>query len=135
MRYFDSDVLVHYFVNYEPVKHQQAQKLLKQAVDEGLFYISLLSVQETTFAMAKLRQPLLEINEAFKQLLLTKPVAYEISDFQQASQLPQHLGFQNINDCLHTALAEANNCTELITYNRKDFVHIHPHSRLEITIL
>lgn len=115
MRYFDSDVLVHYFVNYEPIKHQQAQKLVKEAVDEGLFYISLLSVQEITFAMAKLREPLFEINEAFKQLLLTKPVAYEISDFQRASQLTQHLGFQNINDCLHTALAESHNCTELIT--------------------
>lgn len=135
MRYFDSDVLVHYFVNYEPIKHQQAQKLVKEAVDEGLFYISLLSVQETTFAMAKLREPLFEINEAFKQLLLTKPVAYEIIDFQRASQLAQHLGFQNINDCLHTALAEAHNCTELITYNRKDFVRIQPHSGLKITIL
>ncbi len=135
MRYFDADVLVHYFVGYESVKHQQALELVKEAVEQKTFYVSLLAVQETIFVMSKLREPLAEINAALKQLLQTKPVGYHITDFQRAAQLAQQIGFQNINDCLHTALAEAHNCTELITYNRKDFVRIQPFSVLKINIL
>lgn len=121
MIYFDANVLVHYFVDYEPAKHQQAKQLIQQSVNERTFYVTLLGVQETAFAMAKLQQSLANINRAVDQLLLTNPVGYDSFHFQRAVQLAQHLGFKNINDCLHTTLAEAQNCTELLTYNRKDF--------------
>ena len=62
MIYHDTDVLVHYFVSYDPVKHQQARQLVKQAVDERTFYVSLLCVQELSFAMTKLQQSLIDIN-------------------------------------------------------------------------
>lgn len=64
--------------------------------------------------MAKLKAPLAEINDALKQLLKVNPMGYEIDDFNRAAQLAQHIGFQNINDCLHVALAEARGCAELI---------------------
>lgn len=133
--YFDANVLVHYFVAYEAIKHQQAQELVRQAVNDRTFYVTLLGIQETAFTMAKLQQPLAEINRAVNQLLLTLPGSYETVHFYRAMQIAQHLGFQNINDCLHTALAEAQNCTELLTYNRKDFIRIQPLTSLKITIL
>jgi predicted nucleic acid-binding protein len=85
--------------------------------------------------MTKLQQPLVSINQAVEKLLLTNPVGYDLSSFRRAVQLAQQLGFKNINDCLHTAIAETQNCVELVTYNRKDFVRIEPLSSLKITVL
>jgi len=135
MRCFDADVLVHYFVGYEPTKHQQALQLVQEAVEQKTYSVSLLGVQETIFVMAKLKAPLAEINDALKQLLLAKPIGYEIADFNRAAQFAQHIGVQNINDCLHVALAEARGCAELITYNRKDFVRLQPFTSVKIIIL
>ncbi len=65
---------------------------------------------------------------------------YRIQDyspgiFDRAFKLARQIGFKHINDCLHTAMAEAYGCTELITYNRKDFVRIQPLTNLSVTIL
>ncbi|WP_080057870.1 type II toxin-antitoxin system VapC family toxin [Spirosoma aerolatum] len=133
--YFDTDVLVHYFVNYDPAKHQQARQVVQQAVLDRTFCISLLCVQETSFAMTKLQQPLVDINAAVSQLLLTNPTGYDLANFRRASEIAQHIGFKNINDCLHTSIAEAYNCTELITYNRKEFDRIRTLTNLKITFL
>lgn len=135
MIYFDTDVLVHYFVNYDPAKHQQARQVVQQAVLDKTFYISLLCIQETSFAMTKLQQPLADINAAVSQLLLTNPIGYDLANFRRASEIAQHIGFKNINDCLHTAIAEAQNCTELVTYNRKEFDRIHLLTSLKVTVL
>ena len=62
------------------------------------------------------------------------PVSYEIHHFRRAVELARQIGFQNINDCLHTAIAEEY-CGELYTYNRADFKRIKEHSRLKIPIL
>ena len=135
MTYYDTDVLIHYFVNYEATKHLQAKQLVKQAVDDKTFYCSLLCVQETSFVMTKLQQSLENINQAVNQLLLTAPVGYDLPSFRRAFAMAQQIGFKNINDCLHLALAEAHHCTELITYNRKDFARLQPLTYLKITIL
>ena len=44
------------------------------------------------------------------------------------------IGYKNINDCLHVAMAEKY-CTELLTYNKKDFKNISEFSDMRITIL
>lgn len=134
MVYFDTDVLIHYFVAYEPVKHQQASQLVRQAIQDHTFFISLLSLQETVFVMAKLKQPLLNINQIAGQLLATGPVPYDSVHFSRASHLARQVGFQNINDCIHTAIAEIY-CTELMTFNRSDFSRIQAFTSLKITIL
>ena len=135
MIYFDTDVLVHYFVSYDPAKHPQARQVVQQAVDEKTFYVSLLCIQELSFAMTKLQQSLPDINQAVSQLLLTNPISYNLANFRRASEIAQHIGFKNINDCLHTAIAEAQNCTGLITYNRKEFDRIRLLTSLKVTIL
>ena len=109
--------------------------MVRRAADERTFCITLLCVQETAFALAKLQQSLTDINRAVNQLLLTSPVGYETPHFHRAVQIAQHLGFKNINDCLHTSLAEAWGCTELLTYNHRDFTRIQPLTSLKITLL
>jgi predicted nucleic acid-binding protein len=134
MVYFDTDVLVHYFVAYDHTKHQQASQLAGQAIHNHTFFISLLSLQELVFVMAKLKQPLPHINQITGQLLATGPVPYDAAHFSRASHLAQQVGFQNINDCLHAAIAEMY-CTELITFNKSDFNRIQSFTPLKITIL
>ena len=108
---------------------------MQQAVDEKTFYVSLLCIQELSFAMTKLQQSLPDINQAVSQLLLTNPIGYNMANFRRASEIAQHIGFKNINDCLHTAIAEAQNCTGLMTYNRKEFDRIRSITSLNVTVL
>lgn len=44
------------------------------------------------------------------------------------------LGFKNINDCVHTAIAEQF-ADELRTYNKKDFSKIAPLTDLHISLI
>lgn len=62
-------------------------------------------------------------------------VNFNVEMFARALHLAQQIGFKNINDCLHVALAEAHHCTELVTYNRKDFARLQPFTSLKINIL
>lgn len=135
MIYVDTDVLVHYFVGYEPSAHKQAKEVVERVLAAGLFYASQLSMQELCHVMGKFNQPAPLIDEALSILKTISPVNYDLSHFERAMQLAAKTGFSSINDCLHTAIAEAQQCTELITYNRKQFELIDQLTRLKITIL
>ena len=134
MTYFDTDVLIHSFVVQEPNKHRQANDRLEEAIRNSATVISTLSIQETLFVLNRLRVETAEINAAFERMLQLQPVAYDIADLQRAFDLATNVGFNNINDCIHTAIAEAHGA-ELITYNRRDFEKIRNFARIGITIL
>lgn len=55
MIYFDSDVLINYFIIQTPEAHAKATKIFANATDQGLFFVSLLSLQEIAFVLAKLQ--------------------------------------------------------------------------------
>ncbi len=135
MRHFDTDVLVHYFIGQDKVKHLQAVELYASASANQTFFISLLSLQELAYALAKLQLKKSKIRKAVLKWHSSELVDYNYLIFARAVDMAQQIGFNNINDCLHTAMAEAYGCTELITYNRKDFVRIQPLTSLKITIL
>lgn len=135
MTYFDSDVLVHYFVAYAPIQHQQSKAIVEKAMTDGLFYVSQLSMQELAHTMGKFNQPTPLVEEAMNILRATSPVNYDLTHFERAMQLATRTGFSSINDCLNTAIAESQNCTELITYNRKQFDIIKLLTNLNVTIL
>ena len=63
-----------------------------------------------------------------------EPLAYDLAVLQRAYDLANHVGFRNINDCIHTAIAESH-CTELITYNKRDFSKIKEFATVRVTIL
>ena len=135
MIYFDSDVLVHYFIGYTPVQHAQAREYVEEALTNGLFYVSQLSMQELAHTMGKFKKPAPLIEEAVNVLRSVNPINYDLSHFDRAMKLAALTGFSSINDCLHTAIAESQRCAEIITYNRKQFDILQFRTQLKVTIL
>ena len=134
MIYFDSDVLINYFVDQDSAKHAQSIELYQSATYNGVFCCSFLSLQETAFVLARLKVESLKIETLIQNMFPHLLANYEIHHFKRAVELARPIGFQNINDCLHTAIAEEQ-CDELYTYNRADFKRIKAYTRLKITIL
>ena len=134
MIYFDTDVLVHYILNQDKKKHLLAKKLYEKATLNGTFFVSFLTLQETGFVLAKLKMNNFEIDEKIKNFYNFNPINYTFEEFKRATTLCQKVGFQNINDCIHTAIAE-NYCKELYTFNQADFKQIKNHTSLKINIL
>lgn len=102
---------------------------------DGLFYVSQLSMQELAHTMGKFNQPTPLVEEAMSILKATSPVNYDLTHFERAMQLAALTGFSSINDCLHTAIAESHDCTEIVTYNRKQFDIIKSLTNLKVTLL
>ena len=134
MTYFDSDVLVNYLVVQDADKHATATRLYEEATKSERFFISLLSLQETSFVLAKLKRPNDEITGKLAVFLANNPVDYDLDIFKRACFLAEIIGYQNINDCVHTAIAEQY-CEELVTFNKSDYKRIRRYTKLKIIIL
>jgi predicted nucleic acid-binding protein len=134
MIYFDTDVLVNAAIEQNPTKYIQANQIIEQAILSSKFQISWLSIQELGFVLAKLKEPKEVINVSLNQLISSLPVNYNKATFIRAIELANEIGFSDFNDCLHIAIAEEH-CTELYTYNSRDFGRIQPLTTLTIHIL
>ena len=134
MIYFDADVWIHYFVLQDPVKQASSVQQIQNAAASNQLAVSVLVLQEVSFVMSKLKMPLPDIIQAMTFLKALNPYPVTPVNFQRAEIIAQHIGFQNINDCIHTAIAETN-CTALVTFNRSDFNQIQQLTSLKITIL
>lgn len=134
MKYIDTDILIHSFVNQNANLHLKIVDLFKTLVTERQVFISWLSLQETGFVLAKLDQPVAFISEKLEFLMAFEPGVYSQAEFTRALELAKLIGFRNFNDCLHTAIAEQH-CTDLYTCNYKDFKRIQPHTALNIHFL
>ena len=75
-----------------------------------------------------------EITEKLEVFWSGNPVDYNLDLFKRACFLAEIVGYQHINDCLHTAIAELH-CDELLTFNQSDFKRIQKHTSLKIRIL
>ncbi len=134
MIYFDTDVLVHFVINQDEMKHSVAKKMVIEAVQNSQFILSILSLQEWLFVMAKLSvsTDIIERNyTVFKQFAT---LSIDMETFERGHDLASQISFRHINDCLHTAIAEKH-CSELLTYNQNDFKKIQKLSSLKVTIL
>lgn len=134
MTYFDTDVLVHFFYNQDETKHIDSIKLIEKCMTENSFAISWLNIQETGFVLSKLKQSNQFITQKLNDLMTFSPLTYSKATFIRAIELANEIGFSDFNDCLHTAIAEEN-CTELYTYNSRDFGRIQSFTTLTIHIL
>ena len=123
MTYFDTDVLVNAATNQNSVKYFQANQLIEKAIVDETFLISWLSIQETGFVLAKLKESNEKIKASLSNLIASIPVNYDKATFERAIELATQIGFKDFNDCLHTAIAEQF-CTDFYTYNREDFKKI-----------
>ena len=134
MIYIDTDVLIHAYVVQDIVKNRQANQLIRQANANDIAIISTLTVQELLFVFAKLGTEDEVIHSIYNEIMQLEPLAYSIETLQRAFDMANHVGFRNINDCIHTAIAESH-CTELITYNKRDFSKIKEFATVRVTIL
>lgn len=123
MNYIDTDVLIHSIINQNINLHLKINDLLEEMAKIDTFLISLLTIQETGFVLAKLHQPSEFIIAKMQALLNSKPVQYSYTEFNRAIELAKKIGFKDFNDCLHIAIAEQH-CTDLYTCNYKDFKKI-----------
>ena len=133
MKYFDTDVIIHSIIIQEIDKHQKAIDLIRNSLEKNEFNISLLGLQETAFVLSKLGFGKTFIRKNIEKLLELNPLNYSFQNFKRAAEIAFSIGFNNINDCLHTAIAEYY-CNELLTYNKKDFTKIKKHTKIKITI-
>ena len=134
MKYFDSDVLINSLVIQDSKKHKEANDLIESSLIGKTFTISLLSLQEVSFVLSKLNYSKDFINKNLNFYMRINPFIPDLQNFQRAIELANHIGFSNINDCIHTAVAESY-CMELITFNRKDFNKLKKYSTIKINIL
>ncbi|MCF0057237.1 type II toxin-antitoxin system VapC family toxin [Dyadobacter sp. CY356] len=134
MIYFDADVLIHFLLPQDVVKHKQANHLYQSATEKNQFFISLLCLQEIAFVLHKLGQKSEDIEAMLYNFLSSRPVSYEVSDLLRAIELGKQIGFNNTNDCIHLAIAEAY-CNEIYTFNKSDFKRLQNLTKLKITIL
>ena len=134
MIYIDTDVLIHAYVVQDVHKNRQANEVIEQANTNDIAVISTLSIQEMLFVLERLHVDDEGIEIAYNEVMQLEPIAYDIEILRRSFSIARHVGFRNINDCIHTAIAEAH-CTELITYNKRDFIKIKEFAQVSVTIL
>lgn len=135
MQYFDSDVIFNYIVIQDPVKHEQANQLILEAIAQDQFVISTLVIQEVGYGLARFELKSDLIKYELDYLLSLNITSVHKEHLSRALQLSETIGFKHINDCLHAAVAESLNCDVFYTYNKSDFRRIEKVSPLDIIIL
>lgn len=134
MNYIDTDVLIHSIINQNLNLHLKINDLIEEMAKSNTFVISLLTIQETGFVLAKLDQSEPFISYKMQLLLNSMPVQYGKTEFTRALELAKIIGYKDFNDCLHIAIAEQH-CTDLFTCNYKDFKRIEPLTPVKIHFL
>ncbi|WP_342086405.1 type II toxin-antitoxin system VapC family toxin [Dyadobacter sp. OTU695] len=134
MIYLDTDVLIHFLVPQDISKYRVAKTILEQIISSGKLKVSFLLMQETAYVLNRLGLAKQDIESTMNTFLTFGPVSYEAPEMQRAISLCKNLGFQHINDCLHTAIAERH-CDELYTFNKSDFKRIALLSKLRVIVL
>ena len=91
MIYFDSDVLFNYLVVQDTTKHQQARKLINEAIENGQFGISTLVIQEVAYGMSRDWATNEEIEEKLT-VLSTNLISVEQKDIVRGLSLAKTIG-------------------------------------------
>ncbi len=133
MIYFDTDIWIHSLVEQDLEKHEQANEIIESYSKQD-YIMSTLNYQEILFVLGKLKVSENEIKSIANDLFQLNAVNYSLTEIKRASDIAEQIGFRQINDCIHTAIAEKH-CTELITYNKKDFSKIAKLTSINIRIL
>ena len=134
MIYFDTDVLIHLLVPQDSTKNKKAKELYEAATSASRFLISFLSLQVTAYVLHRLDRKPDDIEAMLQTFLPFEPVSYQMEEMLRAISIAKVIGFQNINDCLHTAIAETHHCQELYTFNQSDFKRIQKLTMIKITV-
>lgn len=134
MIYLDTDVLIHFLVPQDISKYRVAKDIFDDVISSEKLKVSFLTMQETAYVLNRLGLGKQDIESTLTTFLTLAPVSYEAPEMQRAISLCKSLGFQHINDCLHTAIAERY-CDELYTFNKSEFKKIARLSKLKVVVL
>ncbi len=133
MIYLDSDFIVNCLIIQNKERHRIARKKYDSLIQKDELFISLLTLQEVSFVLSKIAMPIYQISDKLEEIEPYARQNYTLLEFGRAKEIALKVGFNNINDCLHTAIAETY-CDELYTFNKKDFERIKPLTTLEVSI-
>lgn len=133
MIYFDTDLWINSLIEQNNDKHIQSNTIIQEYHQQG-YIISNLNIQEILFVLGKLKTNTPEIEKIAKKLFQLNIINYSLTEIKRATILAKTIGFIHINDCIHTAIAETY-CTEIITYNKKDFGKIAEPTHIKVRIL
>ena len=134
MIYLDTDVLIHFLVPQDVSKYQLAKDIFDRVTSSEKLKVSFLTLEETVYVLNRLGLTKQDIESTLTTFLALTPVSYEIPEMQRVISLCKNIGFQHINDCLHTAVAERH-CDELYTFNKSEFKKIARLSKLKVVVL
>ncbi|GAB4044897.1 type II toxin-antitoxin system VapC family toxin [Spirosoma jeollabukense] len=123
-----------HFVRMLATPHQITNSLYQAAIDQQRFFISQLCILETAFTLRKLGQQPDDIEAMLDAFLAYEPVSSTLAEMKRGIALAKLIGFQNISDCVHLAIAESH-CDEFCTYNKSDYKRLQQHTRLKVTLL
>ena len=133
MIFFDTNVLVYYTINQDEEKQKTSERLIEEAITDGLFFISPLIMMEYIFVLAKLK--ILSENHD-KIIFFSKFIKSEISTnvtMEAYTLCKTESCCKNINDVIHLKVAQKY-CTKLLSYD-SDFKKLQKHTNIEIEIL
>ncbi len=107
MIYLDSGFVNNFLIVQYKESNRIALKRFEILKNERKAFISLHSLQEVAFVLGKLRMDIFQIEENILVLEKITNANYSMPEFIRAKYLVKKIGFQNINDCLHVAMAES----------------------------
>jgi predicted nucleic acid-binding protein len=135
MFYFDSDVIFNAITLQDEVKNKESHELIIDALNNDLFVISTLVIQEVGYGLARYEIANSIIKDELEYWSALNVKTTQTPNLARALHLAQQIGFKHINDCIHTALAESLKCDRFYTYNKSDYKRIQKHTDLQIIIL
>jgi len=134
MWYFDTNILIYSLIAADEAKMIYSQRLIKDCIRNGTFFISPVSLQELIFVLAKLKVEKQLLKDSISSF--SKYSRYEIDTdiVKEAWELCLEIDFcRNINDAIHLKFAEKYG-EKLITFD-EDFKKLMPHTQLTIEII
>lgn len=134
MVYLDTNILVYASINQDEAKREISLNLIDSLASSDSLVLSVLSLQELSFTLAKLGMDYQLIQEDivfYRQFVAS---AIDLTLFDEAHHLAILSNrLTSLNDALHTVYAKRY-ASKLMTFD-KDFTAFQPHTSLPIEIL
>ena len=134
MVYVDTNVLIYITVNQGEEKREIAARLIRKLIEDNELFLSVLTIQEFIFTLAKLN---IDLNQVSGDVNFYMDYIQQTIDkgvLKNAYKLCKEINFcRNINDGIHLKIAEKY-CDKLVTFD-KDFKKFMNRTTIEIEIL
>lgn len=134
MVYLDTNVLVYASVNQDAIKHKQSLDLIERLVKQNELVLSVLTLQELSYTLAKLGldYDLITQDIEFYQSFVQGVV--DVNMFNEAHDLAVRARrLTSLNDAVHAVYAK-HFATKIVTFDQ-DFVAFQMHTPLTIEVL